>query len=306
MHVTILSVKEFLILVTFLGILATDSLAFAQSRGDGLVQMSLERLLAFRTIRCDIRIETFVDGVRYTALGRYAEQVLPQATPETFLRSEYLLEINFPIHLTAASDSAPNRMALVCYAAEDGRIHRFERYVFIEGNQTFSMIDLRRLETRLQETLFFSQASEVRNLGGFAGKMRQISRFYEFSQFAQDNFQDGETTIPALRLNGTLRNIYHRELLGRFGRHDESADYPVDFPSDIEVWLGRHDDFPYKIRYFRRISGNSDQKQLVFQESFHNVELDGEPIPSTVFAPLAHEGAFMEDVTDAFLQSLGL
>ena len=292
-----------------LGILTVGNLALARGEGDRFVLGSLRALLTLRTIECDIRIETFVDGKRYTAHGRYEEQVLPHATSETFLRSMYRLVINFLPHSPTASDSEPNRMILVCRASEDGSIHQLERYISIEGNQSFSMIDLKRLETRLKEAqrqLFFTQASEVRNLGGLAGKMRQISRFYEFSLPTQGDLQDGEGVIPVLKLTGTLRGVYRRELLEQFGGLNRRGNYPRDFPSDIEIWLGQHDDFPYKIRYLRRVSENSEQKQPLYQELFHHVKLNGTPLPAATFDPLSREGAVMSDETDNFLWTLGL
>ena len=296
----------FVRIILALAILTAGNLVHARGEGDQYVFNSLQALLLLRTIKCDIRIETFVDGRQFTAQGHYAEQALPNAAPGTFLRSVHRLEINFPM---VASNAEPNRMTLVCHASADGRIHQVQRYTSIEGNQSFITIDLIRLEQRLRDTqrnLFFSHVGEVRNLGGLAGKMRQISRFYEFSPPTREDLHDREA-VPTWKLTGTLRSIYRRELLGKFGGLDERrGNYPVSFPSDIEIWIGRHDNFPYKIRYLRRPSEHSEQRRPLYQESFHNVELDGPPLPSVTFAPLTFHGVRVSDETDNFLRALGL
>jgi hypothetical protein len=300
--------KHPLILSTWLGLLIAG-IAHAQSEGDQYVSVSLKKLLTIQTIECDIRIETFVNGQEYAIWGNYVEQALPQTAPNTFLRSVYRLEISFPMK---PDDSEPNRMTLVCYVADDGERHQLERYTSIEGVQSGSMINLKKLEERLKaanKEIFFSQVSEVRNLGGLAGMMRQISRFYEFSHLTQENLQ-GEETVPTLKLTGTLRSIHRKELLTQFGGLDNKGQYPTNFPSDIELWLGRHNDFPYKIRYLRRTSEKSEQKELLFQESFNKVVLNGTPIPfsDAKFAPLKFpEGIFsVQDDTDNFMKALGL
>jgi hypothetical protein len=271
-------------------------------------------LLAARTIECDMRIETFVDGKEYTAKGQYVEQVLPHATPNSFFRSVYRLEITyFSMNAPMASDAELNQMTLVCHISENGERHQIDQYTSIEGVKSGSTIDLKKLEERIKaanQQIAFSQVSVVRNLGGLAGMMRQISRFYEFLPPTQDKLRD-EETIPAWKLTGTLQNRHRQELLSRFGGLNKQGHYPADFPSDIEIWLGRHNDFPYKIRYLRRTSEKSEQKELLFQESFYKVVLNETPfLPFTdlKFAPLKFpEDVFsVRDDTEKYIKELGL
>ena len=290
-----------------LGILTVGIVAHAQGEGDKYIDDSLKVLLAMRTVECDLRIETVVDGKEYSARGDYAEQVLPQAAPNSFMRSKYRLDIYYA---PSSNDAEANRMTIVCLASDDGDEHRIEQRTSIEGVKEYSTIDLKKFEDRLKLTkseIFFRQASEVRNLGGLAGMMRQISRFYEFSAPTQENLQD-EETVPTWKLIGTLKKIYHQDLLTQFGGLDKKGQYPANFPSDIEVWIGRHNDFPYKIRYLRRTSEKSEQKKLLFQELFCKVVLNGPPIPATRFTPLTvPEDVFsMPDKTDDFIRKLGL
>ena len=303
--------KYRLIFGTLIGILTlTESIVFAQGEGDEYVRNALQKLLTLRNVECEIRIETFVDGKEYAARGLYAEQALPQATQETFLRSVYRLDINFTMNSPTANEVAPNQMTLVCHATQDGRIHQISQYVSIEGEKSFNTVDLKKLEDRLktmQRDVFFSHVSEVRRLGGLAGNMRQISRFYEFSLPSQENLHD-EGTVPTLKLTGTLRNVYHKELLEKFGGLNKKGHYPAEFPSDIEIWLGQLDDFPYKIRYSRRASEDSEHLTPLFQESFYKVVLNGQPIPDARFSPLTvPEDIFqVSDETERVLRELGL
>jgi hypothetical protein len=267
-------------------------------------------LLAMRSLECDLRIESIVSGKEYTARGHYAEQALPQVLPNSFLRSLYRLEIYFSMNSPMTRGAEPNRMTLVCCASEDGRTYQIEQYTSVEGEQSFTTIDLKTLEDRLKATnreIFFSQVSEVRNLGGLAGTMRQIQRFYEFSPPRQEELHD-EETVPALKLTGTLRSVHRKALLTQFGGLDKKGQYPPDFPSDVELWLGRHNDFPYKVRYLRRTSEKSEQKALLFQESFYKVVLNGPAIPASRFDPLkVPDGVFnKQDETENFIKTLGL
>jgi len=299
--------KSSVILGTLLILLAACHAAFAQGEGDRYVLGSLNTLLAVNTIESDIRIETYVEGREYTARGRYEEQALPRipGQPPPFLRSMHRLEIFF---LPVPGNPEPNRMTLVCRPGTDGERGQMERYLSIEGNRFFGTVDLTILEERIRNSrmITFTQINEVRNLGGLAGKMRQISRFYTFSAHTQEMLQDGET-IPTLKLTGKLRGEHYEWLLSLFGGLDARGRYPAAFPSDIELWLGRHNDFPYQIRYLRRISEDSERMELLLQETFFNVVLNGAPIPAARFAPLVPpDDMFGVDDTENFIGGLGL
>ena len=296
------------------GILLAGQTLFAQGEGDQYVRNAVNTLRTLRTIQCDIRTDTFLDGKEYAAWGRYTEQALPEQTltdtAASPFRSVYRLEMNFTPNSPTANDAEPNRMTLVCYASEDGQTHQIERYTFIEGLKMFRVIDLKRIETRLRMTqaaMFIPQISAAHNLGDLAGKMQQIIRLYEFTLPIQENIQT-EETVPALKLTGTLRNIHRQDLLTRFGGLTKRGGYPSAFPSDIELWLGQHNDFPYRIRYYRRPSESSEQRQLLLQESYHNVRLNGEPIPRVQFTPLMIPDDVFRvlDETDSIIRSLEL
>jgi len=304
--------KISIILGTLLGVLTTG-VAHAQGGGGQYVLNSLDMLLAAQTIECDLRIETFVEGKKYIAWGQYAEQALPKVPSNAFLRSVFRLELNFSMDSPKPRDTEPNRMTFVSYVSEDGSKHQIDRYTAVGGSKSGDTIDLKKLEERLRlanKEGEFRHVSEVRHLGGLAGIMRQICNFYEFSPPTQENLHD-EETIPAWKLTGTLKSIHRKSLLEKFGGLDKKGHYPPDFPSDIEIWFGRHNDFPYKIRYLRRASERSSQKTLLFQESFYKVTLNSTPIldigVNSQFAPLKFPNdVFVRDITDSFISTLGL
>ncbi|MDR0520967.1 MAG: hypothetical protein LBH00_03830 [Planctomycetaceae bacterium] len=291
--------------------------AFPQD-GDRFIADSLKMLSAVRTVECDLLIDTVANSKEYSARGSYQEQVLPNTAGNAFLRSMYRLEIYFSMALSAARDADPNRMTLVCHPSEDREKNRIERYTSVEGVKTFSTIDLGKLEEKLrnaghtaqnntENSMVFAQISEVRYLGGLAGMMRQIARTYEFDAPVQE-ILPGEEKVPVLKLTGSIRHTLHKELLPRFGGLNKKGQYPAGYPSDIEISLGRHNDFPYKIRYLRRQAEGSDKKELLLQETFSNVKVNAAPIPVSVFDPLnvPAEVFQVKDETENFLRSLGL
>ncbi|GHT44400.1 hypothetical protein FACS189454_01640 [Planctomycetales bacterium] len=268
-------------------------------------------LLKAKTIESDIRLTTVVDGKEYTAQGRYEEQALAKPLAGVFFRSMYRLEVNFLMNSQSAG-SDPNRMTMICHIDEnDPQKNQISKFVSIEGNKQFSTIRLAALEKKIKASktgMMFVQVNEVRNLGGLAATLRQVTRFYEFkTQPVQDNLA-GDEPITAIKLTGSLNSVYYKDMLGRFGGLDKKGHNPANLPTDIEIWLGRVNDFPYQIRYLNRRNQDKETKTVIFQERYFNTILNGETIPLLKFAPLTPpEGVFtVQDETENFIRSLGL
>ncbi|MDR1963624.1 MAG: hypothetical protein LBQ50_07575 [Planctomycetaceae bacterium] len=278
------------------------------------MKQSIDRILSLKTIESDIRMDVHVDGVEYSARGRYEEQALPKALAGNFLRSMYRLDIHFLTNIPTAPGSEPNRMTVVCHLSEDREQNQIWQYRSIEGEKSFNIIKIAPVENAIKQSKKeprFTQISEVRNLGGLAGQLRQIDRFYEFSTPAQTETFEEDGSIVVWKIAGVLRQAYFEDLLKQFGGLDKKKKYPPDFPSDIEIWIGSHDGFPYKIRYLNRSSEKSVKRFLLLQSTYFNVILDGEEIPSVRFATFEQgehlEGVFgFQDITAAFIKSLGL
>ncbi|MDR3181987.1 MAG: hypothetical protein LBT89_03555 [Planctomycetaceae bacterium] len=293
---------------------APEGNAASVSSGGQYINNALEMLLRVKTIEADIRLETLVDGKEYTATGRYEEQTLKNVNANrVFLRSQYRLEVNFAMSGQRDAKSDVNRMTLVCHIDPvDKEKSVIEKYTSIEGVKQYTSVNLTKLEERLktanQETVFI-QVSEVRNLGGLSAILRQMNRFYEFTQpVVLENLTSGGETIPAVKVSGTLKSAYYKELLERFGGLDKKGRHPADFPSDVDVWLGRHNDFPYQMRYSNRLLLSGKTKTLLLQETFHHVIVNGEAIPDIKFERLkVSDDVFsIQDDTENFLRTLGL
>jgi hypothetical protein len=297
---------------TFSALFAKDDVA--SDLGGKYLNQSIERILTLKTIESDIRLDVYVDGIEHSARGRYEEQALPKPLAGEFLRSMYRLDVNFLTNVPATPGSEPNRMTVVCHLSEDREQNQIWQYMSIEGEKTFNIIKISPVEKAIKQSKKeprFTQISEVRNLGGLAGQLRQIDRFYEFSVPAQSETLSEGGSIDVLKIVGVLRPVHFDTLINQFGGLDKKKKYPPTFPSDIEIWLGRQDGFPYKIRYLNRPSEKSARRSVLLQSSYFNVILNGEEIPSVRFAAFDQgeylEGVFgFQDITTAFIKSLGL
>jgi hypothetical protein len=213
------------------------------------------------------------------------------------------------------SGTEPNRMTIVCHLSEDREKNKIWQYTSIEGEKTFNIIRISQVEDaikRSKKTPAFTQITEVRNLGGLAGQLRQISQIYDFPNPPQPEKLENEgETIDIWKLTGILQQTHFDNLLKRFGGLDKKKRYPPELPSDIELWVGQADGFPYKIRYLNRPSEKSEKRTQLFQSSYFNVILNGEAIPAVRFATFDQgeypEGIFSsQDITNTFIRSLGL
>ncbi|MDR2441041.1 MAG: hypothetical protein LBE12_16900 [Planctomycetaceae bacterium] len=284
------------------------------NRGEKYLKQSIDRILSIKTIESDIRMNVYVDGNEYSARGRYEEQAIPKPLAGEFLRSMYRLDINFLTNVPTAPGSEPNRMTVVCHLSEDREQNQIWQYLSIEGEKTFNIIKISPVENAIKRSKKeprFTQISEVRNLGGLAGQLRQIDRFYEFIVPALPETLEEDSSIVVWKITGVVRPNYFDSLIGQFGGLDKKKKYPPNFPSDVEIWIGRNDGFPYKIRYLNRPSEKSTKRSLLLQSSYFNVILDGEEIPAVRFATFDQgeylEGVFgFQDITASFIQSLGL
>jgi hypothetical protein len=296
----------------FFSVLCSDS---AGQTAEQYLNDSLEVLLRTKTIEADIRLETTVDGKQYTATGRYEEQALAntaKTAAPAFLRSQYRLEVNFSMNSQQESTSDVNRMTLICHIDKNDKENCVvEKFTSVEGVKRFSSINIAKLEERLKaanQEKVFVQIGEVRHLGGIAAMVRQINRYYDFSPEVIMENLTGSETIPTVRLSGTLKNAYYKELLEHFGGLDKKGRHPPDFPTDVDVWIGRHNDFPYQVCYFNRQSPQSNAKKTLLQETYQHVIMNGDPIPDLKFERLkvSDEVFTLKDDTDSFMRSLGL
>lgn len=258
-----------------------------------------------------MRLDVVVDGIEFSARGRYVEQTLPRPVSE-YQRSMFRQDLNFLMDMPTAPGSEPNRMMIVCHASADYEKGRIWRYRSVEGNKSIDFIRLAALEDavkRSKKTVVHKTAGETWNLGGLVGMLKQIDRFYEMNEAVLEN--EPSENGPVWKITGTLRKSYFDAFSKRLGGVDKKGRNPADLPSDIEIHLGRQDLFPYKIRYLNRASESSSSLKMLSEITYFDVLLNGEEIPEFHFMTFDRgemsEGVFdFQDATTAFIRSLGL
>lgn len=258
-----------------------------------------------------MRLDVVVDGVAFSARGRYVEQALTHPISE-FQRSMFRQDLNFLMDMPTTPGSEPNRMTIVCYASTDYEKGRIWRYRSVEGNKSIDFIRLADLENAIKRSRkpdLHRTAGETWNLGGLVGMLKQIDRFYEIDEVVQDGGSDENT--PLWKMTGKLRKPYFDSFAKPLGGVDKKGRYPSELPSDLEIHLGRHDLFPYKIRYLNRPSEASSSLRMLSEIAYFDVLLNGEEIPELHFMTFDRgemsEGVFdFQDATRSFIRSLGL
>lgn len=304
----------------FLFVLSICSNCFAQNGpsykdAQGIIKRSVLTIKDLKTIECNLRMSVWVDDMEYLARGRYEEQAVLGVRNDDFLRSMYRLDINFISDVPLAPGTDPNRMTVVCHISRDRDKSQIWQYMSIEEKKELRIIRIPRLENAIRQSAkgqqYFS-IGEVRNLGGMAGVLRQIDRFYEFAVAPIKERLEGSESVAVWKLTGTVRKEHYDALLKQFGGLGKKGKLPSDFPSDIELYVGQDDFFPYKIRYLNRPMESSKKRLPLSETSYFNVILNGEEIPEGNFALFNENGEYPEGVFDfqddttRFIQSLGL
>lgn len=270
-------------------------------------------LLSTKTIECNMRLDVVVDNVEFSARGKYVEQVLPKPVSD-YQRSMFRQDLNFLMDMPATPGSEPNRLTIVCHASADYEKGRIWRYRSVEGNKSIDFIRLAALETaikRSKSAKIHQTAVETWNLGGLAGMLKQVDRFYEITEFVETEELEGMENITVWKIVGKLRKPYLDAFAKKLGGIDKKGKYPNDLPSDVELYLGQGDRFPYKIRYLNRSSETSFSLKKLSEITYFDVLLDGEEIPEFHFMTFDRgemsEGVFeFQDATNAFIRSLGI
>ncbi|MDR2762821.1 MAG: hypothetical protein LBB88_09490 [Planctomycetaceae bacterium] len=246
-----------------------------------------------------------------------------------FQRTMYRQELYF---MTGGlSDQAePNRVILVCYPnrgdSKSGNIWQFRS---INGNKTLYQINIDAVEAAVKRSVVgenrenyvsgkvgeqvggvdirFSQVGKLWNVGGLAGVLGQIDRFYEFTELPKtETIEEG---VKAIKLVGSMRSVYLEFLLSNQGFKGGDR-YPLNLPSDIEVYIGLVDSFPRRIKYFNRRGVKSKPTTLLVEINYENVIINGDPIPEHRFSTFQSEvpaGVSKIDAsTEQYIKSLGL
>lgn len=288
--------------------------AYSQQNGKNLFSNAIAKTLSRNTIECKIRLDIVVDGVEFSARGNYEEQVVSGGRSGDFQRTMFRQDLNFQMDTPSVPGTEPNRMTSVCHASLDRQRGRVWQYRSIEGEKTLRYIRLAVVEDavrRSRKSDLFKTAGEVWNFGGIVGSMRQIEQFYEMDGPVEETeFTAGEK-MSGWKISGSLKKSHFDRMLDAMGGLGKKGKYPSDLPSDIEIYVGKNDLFPYKIRYLNRNSEESSPGRSLMEITYFDVLLDGDPILEYRFATFDKgelpEGVFrMEDITTSFIQNLRL
>ncbi|MDR1291048.1 MAG: hypothetical protein LBK06_07605 [Planctomycetaceae bacterium] len=309
-----------------------------------VLKKSIDTISRFVRVECDMRVSTFVGGVEFPANGKYEEQAVaasgtynvdnndnnntdnsPKNQLSEFQRTMYRQELNF-ITDKLPVQAEPNRVILVCYPnkndSKNGNIWQFRS---INGNKTLQQINIDAVEAAIKKSFgtgadgnvqeqivvgdasMFKQVGMLWNVGGIAGVLGQISRFYEFVEPPKVDMIENTKTV---KLVGSLRKTYFDILLKDHGGLESNDRYPSNLPCDIEVYIGADDHFPRKIRYLNRKTELAKPTNLLVEINYTNIKINGNPIPEHRFSTFQSEVptgvSKIDSSTEQYIKSLGL
>ncbi len=264
-------------------------------------------------------MDIVVDDVEFSARGRYEEQAVRRPDLSDFYRCMYRLELNFVMDSALTPGATPNRMTVVCHISDAANRADDEvwRYITVEGKKVISYVKLAELDQALRKSLAAGKPApctainEVWNLGGLIATLRQLERFYDFNDHAEEAVLRDMEKTPLWKLTGSLKKGRLETLLESHGGVGKKGSYPDDLPSDIEIHFGKEDGFPYRITYLNRPTENSPKRSVLSRMSYYDVILNGTAIPATRFPPLKQvelqEAIYnTENHTQTIIKSLGL
>ncbi|MDR0391320.1 MAG: hypothetical protein LBH59_05405 [Planctomycetaceae bacterium] len=305
--------------------------------GAVVLKRSIDTISRFIRVECNMRISTFVDGSEFAADGKYEEQavnsvgleenknreiagaIAPKNQLSEFQRTMFRQELNFTVDKL---QTEPDRIILVCYPdkndSKNGNIWQFRS---INGIKTLNQINIDVVEAAIKrsrninngvvgaDSRMFTQVGMLCNVGGIAGVLGQIDRFYEFGELPKVETINNAKT---LKLAGTMRRAYLDILLKKHGASDTDKNnrYPSNLPCDIEVYIGINDSFPHKIRYLNRKTEKAKPNNLLSEINYNNIIINGDPIPEHHFSTFQNEVpagvSKIDSSTEQYIKSLGL
>ena len=153
-----------------------------------------------------------------------------------------------------------------------------------------------------KQTLIGS-VGETKNLGGLAGTLKQIARFYEFTDPPAETVMESR---PVWKIVGTLRSEFEESMIKAFGGLEKKTNnFPGQMPTNIEIFVGVDDAFPCKIEYRNRPKKDSPKSNVLTRIVYFNVSLNGEPIPMDKYKDNLLDGVYQtEDITDRVIRSI--
>jgi len=298
-----------------LGVLLGNSV-FAQTNSvdaEQLFNAMLVNVQSLRTIEAEVRVEVFVMGKEHVAKGKYEEQRLENPPPGDFQRSMYRLYLYFASETPTTPGSERNSLTVICHPTSDRDVGRLWKYRSIEGVKSVQYVNLAKLEDAVRQRgrqSLIGNVGETKNLGGLSGTLKQIARFYGFADSPGETVMDGGESRPVWKIVGTLRSEFEESMTKAFGGLEKKTNnFPNQMPTDIEIFIGVDDAFPYKIEYRNRPKADSSKRTVLTRIVYSDVSLNGEPIPELKFSAFDKgnlpEGVYQtDDITEQVIRSI--
>jgi len=264
--------------------------------GQALLEHAILRLESRRSVSAKIRHSVDLFGQKPVGSGLYLERRSPR-------------ELQFRLEIRIQLGDDPSSLLHVC----DGRY--LWMYRKLGDSESLSRIDVARVQRALEESGDMGRMASIGQWPGLGGLPRLLRGLYAAFEFTSVEETRLAAQLPVWKLRGEWRKEKLARLLPEHkdavkkGKLVNLSQLPEHLPDHVLVFLGRTDEFPYRIEYRRRKArpgkgeGISEDRSLVVMELFE-VDLNA-PIHPTrfLYAPGDLEYA---DETRRFLEEQGL
>ncbi|MBQ9875241.1 MAG: hypothetical protein IJM30_12360 [Thermoguttaceae bacterium] len=250
----------------------------AVTESEALMNASLQKLGAIKSLSADVEFESRFFGERYFGRGRYEEQ----ATRGSFgaSRRAPFESVKFSLQVALATsnledareaDREDNFLRVVC----DCDALAWWSYSSINGSKTLRRINLDELWNRFQmldseerEALaergvgdLNRGASALPGLGGLLGTLSRIAASYEFEPEVEAiETEDG---ARALKISGVAKEGFRKTL----GFSDSDPTYEDYLATAVEVLFDADSFFPRRVAFFSS-KGKKGRREPVFAVSY--------------------------------------
>lgn len=265
-----------------------------------LLARSAATMLIHNVIQTNVRVEVQAAGETETlvAQGKYIEQKNNDTSSTMVGQPMFRLDLKFPPVSTAIVGAEANEMTIVCNARS------VSHYTAIEGEKRLERIVVKDLDQAIRESKTISlpySISGIGGLGGLAGMVKKLPAYYDFPEPPQAFVLEGKEPLAIWKLSGKLKAEWQKNL-------QQAQNQPQQIPTEIEIFLGRDDLFPYRIHY-SSLSGAKSPSVPVAKIVFSDILFGGEVAPLFRFETFERDlpqGVVLEDVTENYLRSLGI
>lgn len=286
-----------------------SSYSFAQSSNSlhsssAMLRETIERLVLLQSLKTTIRMDVYMDGEEYATQGKYVEEGFAASTNE-LPHSRFRLDLNFPLSSSGSFSEGLNKMTVLC----DGNY--VWHYTSIEETNQFHMIRIEQVLAAIKKSKkkpYYSSVGGIAGLGGLGGMLQSINENYVLTTEPEDFLLRGKASLKVWKLVGSMNSELRKELESQLGRKEEETSFSSHLPTDIELYLGQDDLFPYRIHYYNVPDPKRPQRRtLVTQLVFCDVIFNDGTIPDYLFTTFEKNGGSAPvDVTGNFIKSLGL